>query len=164
VSDGVRSLLRDVDGGSDRLRPAFLLAVRGVWGLQFALAGLGKLTHLEDAAAAFAGWGFPLPELHAVAAGSTELLGGVLLATGLFARPAGLVLSVVMMVALGTAHRPELLAATWTDGSSVLTAPPATFLLAALTILFAGPGPWALDAVLLGRPARGHDRVVGVTS
>lgn len=145
------TLTLDVEVGAARLRDPFLLGVRLLWGSQFALAGFGKLANLDGAAAAFAGWGFPAPEAHAVLAGSTELVGGALLVLGLGTRPVGLVLSVILLVALGTAHRGELLASGLLDASPVLTALPATYLLASLVALFVGGGAWSLDHALLQR-------------
>lgn len=145
------TLLQDVEEGATRLRDPFLLGVRLFWGTQFALAGFGKLTNLEGAAGAFASWGFPAPEAHALLAGSTELFGGLLLLIGLGTRPVGLLLSVTMLVALGTAHRGELLASGLSDATPVLTALPTTYLLASLVALFVGPGRWSADHALTQR-------------
>ena len=146
--EGLAAFARDVDAGADRLRDPFLFGLRLIWGAQFALAGLGKLAHPDAAAAAFEGWGFPAPAAHAWLAGGVETVGGLLLLVGLGTRPAALALSVVMLLALGTAHRAELLAATPADPTPLFTALPTSYLLAALTLLFVGPGRWSGDRVL----------------
>ena len=91
----------------------------------------------------------PLPKLNAILAGSTECVGGALLALGLFARPASLPLIGTMLVAYYTAHREELMAIT-SEPEKFVTAAPFLFLLASLIVLAFGPGKLSLDA-LFGR-------------
>ena len=135
---------RWMEEGGDGLRDPFLLGVRLLWGGQFALTGFGKLTHLADATAYFASLGIPAPAQQAVLAGATELAGGTLLMAGLASRFAALPLAITMIVALGTAHRGAVLGFA-SDPEAALTALPATFLLAALTVLFVGAGRWSVD-------------------
>ncbi len=144
-------LFLDVEQGATRLRDPFLLSVRLFWGCQFALAGFGKLSNLDGAASAFASWGFPAPEAHALMAGGIESIGGLLLVLGLATRPVGLLLSVTMLVAMGTAHRSELLASGLMDATPILTALPATYLLASLQSLIVGPGNWSVDHLISER-------------
>lgn len=119
----------------DRLQPPLLLGLRLLFGVSFLTLGLAKLGDVQGYAEVFAGYGLPAPTASAVAAGAAEGLGGLLLALGLAARPAALVLAVTMVVALATAHR----------GEAWLQAKPAPYLVAALVVVAFGAGPWSLD-------------------
>jgi uncharacterized membrane protein YphA (DoxX/SURF4 family) len=70
----------------------------------FIYAGLGKLSSIDDTAWYFGSLGLPAPELMAWLAGSTELIGGVLLIVGLAVRWVAIPLMFTMAVAAGTAH------------------------------------------------------------
>ena len=76
-------------------------------------------------------------------AGLFELVGGALLALGLFTRPVAFVLSGVMAFAYFIAHAPR-------DFFPVLNAGDAAILycFVFLYFVFAGPGPWSLDAAM----------------
>jgi putative oxidoreductase len=129
-----------------------LLAIRLYWGLQFVQTGWGKLSHLGRTAEFFANLHLPLPQLNAALAGSTELLGGALLAIGLGARVAALPLIFTMFVAYATAEH-EALAAIFRDPDKFTGATPFLFLYAALLVLAFGPGCWSLDHWLGRRKA-----------
>jgi putative oxidoreductase len=146
-----RPLLAKFDSAAAFLQSPLLLVIRLYWGFQFAQTGWGKLTHLDRTASFFADLGIPAPKLNAIMAGSTECLGGALLALGLFARPASVPLIGTMLVAYVTADR-EALTAIVSDTDKFLTAAPFLFLFAALIVLAFGPGKLSLDA-LLGRKA-----------
>jgi len=92
----------------------------------------------------------PSGQLNAIMAGATECGGGVLLALGLFARPASVPLIFTMLVAYGTADRDALNAIT-SDPDKFVTAAPFLFLLASLIVLAFGPGKLSLDALLGGK-------------
>ena len=83
-------------------------------------------------------------------AGGVECLGGLLLALGLFARPAALPLAFTMVVAYWTADR-DALRAIARDPDQFVTAAPFLFLLASLVILTFGPGKLSLDALFAPR-------------
>lgn len=69
-------------------------------GLSMAFAhGLGKVPPSEQFIEGVTGLGFPMPGLFAWCAGLSELLGGLLLALGLFTRPAALAVAFTMAVA-----------------------------------------------------------------
>ena len=69
-------------------------------GLSMALAhGLGKLPPSERFVEGVAKLGFPAPAFFAWAAGLSEFLGGLLLAIGLFTRPAAAMILITMLVA-----------------------------------------------------------------
>lgn len=129
------------------LQAPLLLIIRLYWGWSFAQTGWGKLMNLERTTNFFASLNLPAPKLNAIAAGSTECIGGVLLALGLFTRFASPALIVVMLVAYVTADR-EALAAIFSDGDKFTGAAPFLFLFAALIVFAFGPGKLSLDALL----------------
>ena len=126
------------------LQSPLLLVLRLYWGISFAQTGWGKLTHLDRTASFFASLHIPLPQLNALMAGSTECFGGMLLALGLFARPASVPLAFTMIIAYATADR-EALMAIISDPDKFLTAAPFQFLLTVLIVLAFGPGKFSLD-------------------
>jgi putative oxidoreductase len=152
-----RHLLAKLDTVANYLQSPLLLVIRLYWGWQFAQTGWGKLTHLERTTGFFESLNLPAPKLNAIMAGSTECLGGILLALGLFARPASIPLIFTMLVAYWTADHDAVVALT-SDPDKFVTASPFLFLLAALLVLAFGPGKLALDN-WLGRkgavPAKG---------
>ena len=141
----LRPLLARFDSVASCLQSPLLLVVRLYWGLSFAQTGWGKLMNLDRTAGFFESINLPLPKLNAIAAGSTEFLGGLLLALGLFARPAAVPLIFTMIVAYATAHREEL-GVVFSDPDKFVTAAPFLFLLASLFVLVFGPGRLSLDA------------------
>jgi putative oxidoreductase len=143
----VRPLLDKFESLAAYLPSPLLLVIRLFWGFSFAQTGWGKLTHVERTAAYFADLGLPLPKLNALMAGSTECLGGVLLALGLFARPVSVPLIFTMLVAYATADS-EALHAVFSDPDKFTGAAPFLFLLAAVIVLAFGPGKLSLDAWL----------------
>jgi uncharacterized membrane protein YphA (DoxX/SURF4 family) len=70
----------------------------------FFYAGINKLSHVEDVASWFEYMGLPAPTLMVYLAGSTELLGGILLLAGLAVRWIAAPLMFTMIVAAATAH------------------------------------------------------------
>lgn len=87
-----------------------LLALRLMAGSVFVFHGSQKLLGLfgGHGIAGTAGWmeslGIPFPTLSATLAGGTELVGGLALLTGLFARAASVPLVFTMLVGALTAH------------------------------------------------------------
>ena len=81
-----------------------LLIIRLVAGIIFLMHGWGKLTgnpSIEMFTGMVGGLGFPMPIFFAWVVALTETLGGIALILGVFVRPAGVLLSIVMLVALG---------------------------------------------------------------
>ncbi len=70
----------------------------------FFYAGLNKLSDVESTAWYFGSLGLPAPELMVWLAGSTELIGGVLLIAGLAVRWIAIPLMFTMVVAAASAH------------------------------------------------------------
>lgn len=127
-----------------------LLALRLAYGWFFVQAGWGKLANLERTAGFFQGLGLPVPAFLAGLVAVTELAGGILLLVGAKARFAALALSVVMVVALATAHADQA----WQSLSAFTKQAPYPFLVAALVVLAFGAGQLSLDGWLRARAAR----------
>ena len=142
----LRPLLEKFETFVSFLQSPLLLVIRLYWGISFAQTGWGKLMHLDKTAGYFASLNIPMPKLNAIMAGSTECIGGALLALGLLARPAAVPLIGTMLVAYYTADHEALLAIT-SDPDKFLSAAPFLFLFAALLVLVFGPGKIALDAI-----------------
>ena len=152
----LRPLLAKLDTLADFLQSPLLLVIRLYWGWSFALTGWGKLTHLERTSSYFESLNLPLPKVNAVMAGTTETVGGVLLAIGLLARPASVPLIFTMLVAYYTADR-DALVAIGSDPDKFVSAAPFLFMFAALLVLVFGPGKLSLDALRgksAGSPAK----------
>ncbi|MFD2740936.1 DoxX family protein [Sulfitobacter aestuarii] len=98
--------------------------------------------------------GFPsgrTPEMFSMSwnAGLIELVTGALLALGLFTRPAAFVASGTMAVAYFVAHAPRSFFPSVNDGAAAIL-----FCFVFLYLVFAGPGPWSLDAMRAKAPGR----------
>jgi putative oxidoreductase len=113
----------------------------------FFFAGLGKLQDPQRVIDSFANLGIPLPTLSAYLVGLTELIGGACLVLGLASRLAALLLSIVMIVALFTAHFDGVKAA-MQEPIAILKETPFPFLMALLVIFAFGPGKISLDYLL----------------
>src|SRR5215469_16862735 len=134
---------------------AALLVLRLVVGLGFAAHGTQKLFGwfggggINGTGAFFESIGFRPGKRFALAAGSGEFLGGLLLALG-FLGPVGPALMIsVMLVAILTVHKGHGFF-TQNGGSEL----PILNITGALTVAIAGPGQFSIDQVL------GLDRVV----
>lgn len=91
-------------------------------------------------------FGFPATD-HAPAllslfglAGILEVVGGILIALGLFTRPVAFILSGQMAVAYFMAHAPRSFFPALNGGDGAIL-----FCFVFLYLVFAGPGAWALD-------------------
>jgi putative oxidoreductase len=78
-------------------------------------------------------------------AGAIEFVGGALVALGLFVRPAAFIMSGQMAAAYFLSHAPHNFFPILNRGDSAIL-----FCFVFFYIVFAGPGPWSLDA-LMGR-------------
>jgi putative oxidoreductase len=97
--------------------------------------------------------GFPaneraFPELFSLPwfAGALELIGGPLLILGLFTRPVAFILSGQMAVAYWLAHAPQSAYPLLNGGDAAIL-----YCFIFLYLVFAGPGPWSIDAWREGR-------------
>jgi putative oxidoreductase len=121
----------------DRFSPQLLSILRIVSALIFMAHGTAKLL------------GFPATEMFAEPpaaftmpwiAGVLELVGGALLAVGLFTRPVAFVLSGEMAVAYWMAHAPRSFYPVQNEGDAAIL-----YCFVFLYIAAAGGGPWSLD-------------------
>jgi len=133
--------------------PFLLLFVRLYWGWEFMEDGWGKLHHLPKVTEYFASLNLPEPGKTALFVSIIELVGGMLLAVGLFSRLTGLVLTVNMLTAYVTGDR-EALFSVFTAPDKFSAAAPYMYLFASLVVLIFGPGKISLDTLferLLGK-------------
>ena len=115
--------------------PRILSIVRIIAGLIFLVHGTQKIL------------GFPASEMNPAAfslpwiAGVIELVCGVLIAIGLFTRPAAFLASGTMAFAYFLAHAPQSFYPALNGGDAAIL-----YCFLFLYLVFAGPGPWSLDA------------------
>ncbi len=120
-----------------------LAVVRVVAGTSLALLhGIGKLPPSPRFVDGVGGLGFPLPIVFAWAAGISEFAGGLLLAAGLFTRPAAFFVGVTMSVAAFLRHAGDPLA----KRELALV-----YLAVAIAFLLYGSGRYGLDALFGGK-------------
>ena len=115
--------------------PRMLSVLRIVTALIFMAHGTQKL--LGFPASDFSPAVFSLPWF----AGALELVGGALLIVGLFSRPVAFILSGQMAVAYWMAHAPQSPLPVLNGGDAAIL-----YCFVFLYIVFAGPGPWSVDA------------------
>jgi putative oxidoreductase len=118
--------------------PAALSLLRIVSGLLFLEHGTQKF--LSFPTGQYAGSGLALNSMPAYA-GIFEFLCGLLIAIGLFTRPAAFVASGVMAVAYWMAHAPRDFFPVNNMGDAAIL-----YCFVFLYLAAAGPGPWSLDA------------------
>ena len=139
-SSSLRPIVFGGEGGATPLADGGLLLFRLFAGLSLALAhGLGKVPPSAGFMAAVSEMGFPLPGAFAWAAGAAELAGGVLLALGLFTRPASFFVGTTMAVAAFIQHGSD----PFVDREKALL-----YLAAALLFLLVGAGRFSIDRLL----------------
>jgi putative oxidoreductase len=115
--------------------PRMLSVLRIVTALIFLAHGSQKL--LGFPASDFSPAAFTMPWI----AGVLELFGGALLVLGLFTRPVAFVLSGLMAAAYFIAHAPQSFYPALNGGDAAIL-----FSFVFLYLVFAGPGPWSVDA------------------
>jgi len=127
-------------GRVEKYWPEALSLVRIVIGLLFLEHGSAKLL------------GFPTPPTAAPATmsllwtqGIFELVGGLLLAVGLFTRPVAFILAGDMAVAYFMAHAPKNFFPLLNGGDAAIL-----YCFIFLLFFFAGPGRWSVDSKLAG--------------
>jgi putative oxidoreductase len=117
--------------------------IRAWFGLLLAFGhGLAKFDDLAGFSSKVAEKGIPLASVLGPAAALSELVGGILLALGLFSRLAALFVCGTMLVAAFVVHAADPFA----KKEFALA-----YAVAALAVLIAGPGKYSLDARLFGR-------------
>lgn len=95
----------------DKFKDVSLLFARLLVAYGFLDPAINKWNNIEGVAGWFGSLGIPFPLLNTYMAATTEILGVVLLALGLFTRYISLPLIVVMIVAIVTVHLPHGFAA-----------------------------------------------------
>ena len=124
------------------LAPTMLSLLRIVSGLIFLEHGTQKFLSFPAGQAAGMGWGLDNPGAYA---GIVETACGLLIAIGLFTRPAAFLASGTMAVAYWYAHAPQNLFPINNGGDAAIL-----YCFVFLYLVFAGPGPLSLDAKLRG--------------
>lgn len=146
----LKTLLFGGPGTGSKHADIGLLLFRAATGLMLAFGhGWGKLP--PDGIKKFAGYlaslDVPAPAASAWAAMLAELAGGLLLALGLFTRPAAGLIAVTMLVAVSTAH--------WSDPIFSRGGPSKELALlygsAAVLLCFTGSGRYGVDPLLRAR-------------
>jgi putative oxidoreductase len=112
-------------------------------GVIFIGTGWGKLHGLDKVTEFFTELGIPAPGFNAVLASTAEFVCGTLLLVGLLSRVASLPLIVIMTVAILTAKRDALHGI-----ADLLGFEEWTYIVLAVWIAVAGPGPFSLDRLL----------------
>lgn len=140
------SLLSRARSLAERMSWVGPLLVRLSLAAVFIPSGWGKLHDLAKVTSFFAELGIPMPGVNAAVASTTELLGGVLIAFGLFTRLASLPLAFTMLIAIVTAKRAEI------DGvASLFAFNEFTYLACLVWLAVAGAGAFSLDRLFFGR-------------
>ena len=121
------------------LAPIFLSLLRIVSGLIFLAHGTQKFFSFPPGQAAGSGLGFANLAAYA---GIVEIVCGLLIAVGLFTRPAAFLASGTMAVAYWYSHFPRDLFPVNNMGDAAIL-----YCFVFLYISVAGPGPWSLDAM-----------------
>lgn len=121
----------------DRLAPYVLTILRVVVGLLFFEHGLSRLFGFPSP--------LPTPALFTMYwfAGAIEFGGGILVMLGLFTRPAALIMSGEMAFAYFLRHAPRGFFPILNSGDLAIV-----FCFVFFYLVFAGAGPWSLDALL----------------
>ena len=144
--------------------PSATLLIRLMAGSVFVWEGILKFVYPNQGVGRFTKLGFPVPHFTATADGSLEIIGGILLLTGLLTRVIAVPFIIEMIVAMASTKIPLYL------GTSPLPLPPVppqigfwavlhevrseyAQLLNCAFLLLAGPGPWSIDALLARRRA-----------
>jgi putative oxidoreductase len=106
---------------------------------------VAALLFLEHGTSRLFGWPSPLPQPAVFTmywfAGAIEFVGGILVALGLYTRGAAFVMSGQMAFAYFISHAPRAFFPILNRGDSSIL-----YCFVFLYLVFAGPGPWSLDA------------------
>ena len=128
----------------DFLKDFLLLILRLYWGWNFLIGGWTKFGNIEMVQDFFGSLNIPFPLFSAYLVAVVELVGGICLILGLFARLASIPLAITMIVALFTAHLSES-SQIFENPQRFINQLPFTYLLVSLIILCFGPGRFSID-------------------
>lgn len=118
--------------------PQMLSVLRIITGLIFLEHGMQKFLGFPPGQGAGIGLALDTPASYA---GIIELVAGVLITLGLFTRPAAFLASGTMAVGYWIAHAPQNPFPVNNGGDGAIL-----YCFVFLYLVFAGPGPWSLDA------------------
>ena len=147
--------------------PASVLLIRLMAGAVFFWEGLIKFTFANQGVGRFTKLGFPFPDLTANFAGGLEIVGGLLLISGLLTRVICIPFVIEMIVAM-LSTKISLYLGTYplalppvppqTGGWAVLHEIRSEYaqLFCCWFLLLVGPGRWSLDWKLFGRDSSKH--------
>ena len=125
------------------MAPLALAALRIMSGLLFLAHGTQKFLSFPAGERAGAGWDFSGPGAYA---GIIELVTGLLIAIGLFTRPAAFLASGTMAAAYFMGHAPQNFWPVNNMGDAAIL-----YCFVFLYLVFAGPGRFSLDEALRGK-------------
>src|SRR5438309_12088225 len=138
------------------------ILIRVMAGTGFLWEGIPKFVYANQGVGRFTKLGFPAPHFTATAAAWLEIIGGLLLVTGLMTRLIAIPFMIEMLVAMVSTKIPMYL------GTSPLPLPPVppqiglwavlheirseyAQLMTCAFLLLVGPGQWSIDALLATR-------------
>jgi len=131
------------------LQSLFLLYMRLVWGHQFFLNGVAKLSNIGATAQFFSSLNVSDPYFLAYIVAIFEIIGGICLFFGFASRLAAIPLIVIMVCALSLAHSEAFVELRFLLQPALLVhQAPYPFLLTALLVFIFGPGRVSVDAWL----------------
>jgi uncharacterized membrane protein YphA (DoxX/SURF4 family) len=153
--------------------PKATVLIRLMAGSVFVWEGILKFVYQNQGVGRFAKLGFPAPHLIATADGWLEIIGGLLLLSGMMTRVIAVPFIIEMIVAMAATKIPLYL------GTYPLPLPPVppqigfwavlhevrseyAQLLNCAFLLLVGPGPWSIDALVRTRLT--HDRAKAATA
>lgn len=153
--------------------PNATVLIRLMAGSVFVWEGILKFVYQNQGVGRFAKLGFPAPHLIATADGWFEIIGGLLLLGGMMTRVIAVPFIIEMIVAMASTKIPLYL------GTYPLPLPPVppqigfwavlheirseyAQLLNCVFLLFVGPGPWSIDALVRTRLT--HNRAKAATT
>jgi putative oxidoreductase len=144
----------------DLLQPIFLLLLRLYIGYEAMVAGWAHLNNVDKTADFFQSLGIPHPRLNVYIAGTTEVVGGLLLALGLAARLAAIPFSfnfliAILSVNLADPKYREMLKNILHNQDVVLKDDAFPFLFVGVMILIFGPGKFSVDHLVI-KPLLSH--------
>ena len=125
-----------------------LLLIRFQMGVLFTQAGWGKFQNIQRSVGFFQSLGIPAPDFMVPFVAAVELLGGLMLISGLFSRLASVALICVMVVAALTAHMGE-----FTDFVAIVTQKNIIYIVMLFAIFCFGPGRASIDSLVFGEKA-----------
>ena len=145
--------------------PKATILIRLMAGGVFLWEGILKFVFHNQGGGRFALIGIPLPETMAIFVALLEIVGGVMLLSGLFTRLISIPFVVEMLVAMlstkiamyfGTSHLPLPPVPPRTGLWAVLHEIRSEYaqLMSAVFLMIVGPGPWSVDALLARRRRR----------